>query len=234
MADVLPERQSLAQRRRAREGPKRRSERALWGAKKALAEHDSIKAADPPVAEDLVDRREAPATDILAKVVWDAPLDEVQPGFLTILDPNPAKIVSPEGLNSSGRRTALANWLIDANNPLTSRVMVNRIWHYRFGEGIVGSPSDFGIMGERPSNPQLLDYLASSFVENGWSIKSMHRMIMLSSAYQQSTAYQTKAGEVDPHDKLVWRFERRRLDGGTIPGFILFVRGGLHVEVAGP
>src|SRR5260370_21858835 len=234
MADVLPERQSLAQRRRAREGPKRRSERALWGAKKALAEHDSIKAADPPVAEDLVDRREAPATDILAKVVWDAPLDEVQPGFLTILDPNPAKIVSPEGLNSSGRRTALANWLVDTNNPLTSRVMVNRIWHYHFGQGIVGSPSDFGVMGERPSDPQLLDYLASTFEENGWSIKRMHRMMMLSSAYQQSSAYQAQAAEVDPDDRLVWRFNRRRLEGEVIRDSMLFTGGELNMTMGGP
>jgi hypothetical protein len=203
--------------------------------KKALAEFDSIKPADPPVAEAMVDQgREAPATHILAKGVWDAPLDEVQPGFLTILDPNPAKIVSPEGLNSSGRRTALANWLVDTNNPLTSRVMVNRIWHYHFGQGIVGSPSDFGVMGERPSNPQLLDYLASTFEENGWSIKRMHRMIMLSNAYQQSSAYQAQAAEVDPDDKLVWRFNRRRLEGEVIRDSMLFTAGELNMKMGGP
>jgi hypothetical protein len=203
--------------------------------KKALAEYDSIKPADPPVAEAMVDQgREAPATHILAKGVWDAPLDEVQPGFLTILDPNPAKIVSPEGLNSSGRRTALANWLVDTNNPLTSRVMVNRIWHYHFGQGIVGSPSDFGVMGERPSDPQLLDYLASTFEENGWSIKRMHRMMMLSSAYQQSSAYQAQAAEVDPDDKLVWRFNRRRLEGEVIRDSMLFTAGELNMKMGGP
>jgi hypothetical protein len=203
--------------------------------KKELAQYDSIKPADPPVAEVMVDQgREAPATHVLAKGVWDAPLEEVQPGFLTILDPDPAKIVPPEGLESSGRRAALANWLADPNNPLTTRVMVNRIWHYHFGEGIVGSPSDFGVMGERPSNPQLLDYLASSFVENGWSIKRMHRMIMLSSAYQQSSAYQSKAGEIDPHDKLVWRFERRRLEGEVIRDSMLFAGGALNLKMAGP
>ena len=203
--------------------------------KKALAEYDSIKPADPPVAEAMVDQgREAPATHILAKGVWDAPLDEVQPGFLTILDPNPAKIVSPEGLNSSGRRTALANWLVDTNNPLTSRVMVNRIWHYHFGQGIVGSPSDFGVMGERPSDPQLLDYLASTFEENGWSIKRMHRMMMLSSAYQQSSAYQAQAAEVDPDDRLVWRFNRRRLEGEVIRDSMLFTGGELNMKMGGP
>jgi hypothetical protein len=191
--------------------------------KKELAQYDSIKPPDPPVAEAMVDQgREAPATHILAKGVWDAPLDEVQPGFLSIIDPNPAKVVPPEGIQSSGRRTALANWLTASSNPLPSRVMVNRIWHYHLGQGIVGSPSDFGIMGERPSNPQLLDYLASVFVENGWSIKNMHRMIMLSNAYQQSSAYQESAAKVDPDDKLVWRFARHRLEGEVILAIPLF------------
>ncbi len=203
--------------------------------KKELAQYDSIKPPDPPMAEVMMDQgREAPPTHVLAKGVWDAPLDEVQPGFLTILDPAPAKIIPPEGLNSSGRRTALANWLADANNPLTPRVMANRIWHYHFGQGIVGSPSDFGVMGERPSNPQLLDYLASSFVENGWSTKKMHRLIMLSSAYQQSSAYQAHAAEVDPHDKLVWRFERRRLEGEVIRDAMLFVGSELNMAMGGP
>jgi hypothetical protein len=112
--------------------------------------------------------------------------------------------------------------------------MVNRIWHYHFGEGIVASPSDFGIMGERPSNPQLLDYLASVFVENGWSIKSMHRMIMLSSAYQQSSDYQPEAARADPSDKLLWRFERRRLEGEVIRDSMLFASGQLNLKMGGP
>ncbi len=139
--------------------------------------------------------RNAPPEFILFKGVWDAPLDEVQPGFLTILDPAPAKIVAPEGLNSTGRRSALANWLADPKNPLTARVMVNRIWQDHFGKGIVGTSSDFGVMGERPADPQLLDYLATNFVENGWSIKKMHRLIMLSNTYQQSSAYQAASGQ---------------------------------------
>jgi Protein of unknown function (DUF1553)/Protein of unknown function (DUF1549)/Planctomycete cytochrome C len=203
--------------------------------KKELAQYDAIKPAAPPVAQIMIDQgREAPPTHILAKGVWDAPLDEVQPGFLTILDPSPAKIVAPEGLNSSGRRTALANWLADANNPLTARVMVNRIWNDHFGLGIVGTPSDFGVMGERPSNPQLLDYLASTFVENGWSIKKMHRLIMLSNAYQQSSAYQAQAAGIDPGDRLLWRFERRRLEGEVIRDSMLYVSGELNPKMGGP
>jgi hypothetical protein len=203
--------------------------------KKQLAQFDSIKPADPPVAQVMMDQgREAPPTHVLAKGVWDAPLDEVQPGFLSILDPDPAKITPPEGLDSTGRRSALANWLADPNNPLTPRVIVNRIWQYHFGQGIVGSPSDFGVMGERPSNPKLLDYLASEFMANGWNIKTLHRTIMLSSAYQQSSAYQEAAGAIDPQDKMVWRFERRRLEGEVIRDSMLFVSGALNLKMAGP
>src|SRR5262249_16023990 len=147
-------------------------------------------------AQVMVDQgREAPETHVLAKGVWDAPLEEVQPGFLSILDPMPARIDPPAGLNSTGRRSTLANWLADPRNPIASRVIVNRIWQYHYGAGIVASSSDFGIMGERPVNPQLLDYLASVFVENGWSMNAMHRMIMLSSTYQQSSAYQQAAAD---------------------------------------
>src|SRR5260370_9746745 len=94
--------------------------------------------------------------------------------------------------------------------------MANRIWHYHFGRGIVGTPSDFGVMGERSTNPQLLDYLASAFIENGWSIKKLHRLIMLSNVYQESSSYQKDAAAVDPDDKLLWRFERHRLEDEPI------------------
>src|SRR6185503_3150546 len=102
------------------------------------------------------------------------------------------------------------------------------------GQGIVGSPSDFGVMGERPSNPQLLDYLASAFVTNGWSIKKLHRLIMLSSAWQQSSANQEAAAAVDPQNKLVWRFERRRLEGEAIRDSMLYVGGQLSMKMGGP
>src|SRR5215831_16839167 len=203
--------------------------------KKELSQYDSIKPPDPPVAEVMMDQgREAPPTYLLAKGVWDAPLEAVQPGFLSILDLNPARVVPPEGLESTGRRSALANWLTDPSNPLVSRVMVNRIWHYHFGQGIVGSPSDFGVMGERPSNPKLLDYLASEFIANGWSMKKLHRMIMLSNSYQESSAYQEAAAAIDPEDKLLWRFERRRLEGEVIRDSMLFVSGALNMKMGGP
>jgi len=199
-----------------------------------LAKFDSIKPAMPPVAEVMMDAdREAPPMHILSKGVYDAPLDEVQPGFLSILDPNPAKIVPPAGLNSSGRRSALANWLTDPKNPLTARVMVNRIWQEHFGTGIVGTSSDFGIMGERPSDPELLDHLATVFVENGWSIKKLHRLIMLSNTYQQSSANQEEAAKVDPENRLLWRYSRHRLEGEVIRDSMLYTAGELNTKMGG-
>jgi hypothetical protein len=203
--------------------------------KEELAKFDSIKPPEPPLAEAMIDEgRVAPATFVLSKGVWDAPTDEVKPGFLTILDPATPAISSPADLNSTGRRSVLANWLADGKNPLTTRVMANRIWHYHFGRGVAGTPSDFGMMGERPTDPQLLDYLASTFVENGWSIKKMHRLIMLSNAYRQSTAYREDAAKVDPGNRLWWRFERRRLEGEVIRDSMLYVSGLLNMKPGGP
>ena len=202
---------------------------------KELAKYDSLKPATPPAAQGMIDAgREAPSTHVLQTGIYDAPIYEVEPGFLTILDPAPAKIVAPEGMNSTGRRSVLANWLADPQNPLTARVMVNRIWHYHFGRGIVGTPSDFGMMGDRPTHKELLDYLAATFVENGWSMKKMHRLIMLSSAYRQSSAYQEESAQADPGNKLLWRFDRRRLEGEVIRDSMLFASGRLNLKMGGP
>src|SRR5439155_25342324 len=129
---------------------------------------------------------DAPKTYTLKVGVYNAIREEVQPGFPTICTTSHPSSLIPHSSESTGRRAALANWLTSPENPLTARVMANRIWHYHFGQGLAGTPSDFGVMGERPTNPALLDYLAATFVENGWSIKKMHRLIMLSNAYQQS------------------------------------------------
>jgi hypothetical protein len=160
--------------------------------------------------------------------------EEVQPGFLSILDPGNPQIAPPEGMNSTGRRSVLANWLADPQNPLTPRVMANRIWHYHFGRGIVASTSDFGVMGDRPTNRQLLDYLASSFVENGWSIKKMHRLIMLSKVYQESSDSQPQAETVDPDNNLIWHYDRHRLEGEAIRDSMLSVSGLLNTKLGGP
>ncbi len=217
-------------------GELRDAARQRWDALKAdLAKFDAIKPALEPVAQAMIDNgREAPKTHVLAVGVYDAYKEEVQPGFLSILDPGPAQVLPPADLNSTGRRTALANWLASAENPLTARVMVNRIWHYHFGRGIAGTPSDFGVMGERPANPALLDFLAATFVENGWSLKKMHRLILLSNTYQQSTQFNPEAAKVDPEDRLVWRYNRHRLEGEAIRDSILEASGRLNLKMGGP
>jgi hypothetical protein len=193
------------------------------------------KPVGPPVAQTVMDLgAEAPKTYVLAGGNWEAPKEEVQPGYLTIIDPRPPRIVPPSGLHSTGRRTALANWLADPHNPLTARVMVNRIWQHHFGRGIVATPSDFGLMGEKPSDLPLLDYLAASFVESGWSIKQMHRLIMLSSVYQESASYQAAAAAADPDNHLLWRYERHRLESEAIRDSTLFVSGILNLKAGGP
>ena len=176
----------------------------------------------------------APPTHRLNVGVYDAKLEQVQPGFLSIVDPNPPAIAPPSGLNSTGRRSALANWLTSASNPLPARVMVNRIWHYHFGQGIVSTPSDFGAMGGRPSHPELLDWLASDFVQSGWDIKRMHKQIVMSATYRQSSAFNEESAKEDPRNRLMWRFPRERLEGEVIRDAALAVSGVLNDAVGGP
>src|SRR5262249_12823311 len=140
-----------------------------------LAKFDEINPGELPEGIGLADLgRNAPSTHILAVGVYDARKEEVQTRFRSRHDPATSRMSTPAKLESTGRRTALAKWLTDPANPLPARVMVNRIWHYHFGRGIAGTPSDFGVMGERPTHPELLDWLAQEFVRSGWSIKHMH------------------------------------------------------------
>jgi hypothetical protein len=195
----------------------------------------SLKPEELPIGTGIVDVAPgAPETHVLRRGVYDAPKAEVQPGFLQILDAGPAKLAPPKGTRSSGRRIAFANILADPNNPLTARVMVNRIWQYHFGRGIVSTPSDFGVKGDRPSHPALLDWLAREFVKNGWSIKKMHRLIITSSAYQQSSRFDELAAKTDPEERLLWRFPRQRLEGEEVRDAALAVSGLLNLKMGGP
>ena len=134
--------------------------------------------------------------------------------------------------NGSGRRE-LADWLTRSDNPLAARVMVNRIWQRHFGEGLVRTPNDFGERGERPTHPALLDHLAAQFVESGWSVKTMHRMIMLSSTYQQSSRASSDALAIDPENRFLGRVNRRRLDAESIRDALLSVAGRLDTTLGG-
>ena len=203
--------------------------------KKQLAEFDSLRPAPLPQGQFMVDvSATAPATYVLRGGNPDLKGEEVEPGFLSILDPDDARITPPAGLNSTGRRSALAAWLTDPKNPLVARVMVNRIWHYHFGHGIVATPGDFGRMGSRPTHPELLDYLASSFVQNGWSMKKLNRMILLSNTYQESADFKATTAEKDPDDKLLWRWPRKRLEAEAIRDSMLSVSGLLNNKMGGP
>jgi hypothetical protein len=130
-------------------------------------------------------------------------------------------------------RLELARWLTDPGHPLTGRVMVNRLWRWHFGQGLVLTTDNFGALGERPVNPPLLDWLSRRFVENGWSIKGIHRLIMLSSTYQMAVAYDPVAARVDPEDRLRWRFGPRRLEAEAIRDALLAVSGTLDPAMGG-
>jgi hypothetical protein len=200
-----------------------------------LTKYANLYPGDLPVGTGIADvSRQAPETHLLSVGVYDAPKEKVEPGFLTILDPSPARISTPSGIESTGRRTALASWLTDPQNPLPARVMVNRLWHYHFGRGIVATPSDFGSMGERPTHPALLDWLASELVRRRWSPKAMHRLIVTSNTYQQSSVFNETAAKADPQDLWFWRFPRQRLEAEVIRDSALWVSGRLNLEMSGP
>jgi hypothetical protein len=158
--------------------------------------------------------------------------DEVTRGFArSIGAPKPLAI----GTNSSGR-LQLAEWMTHPEHPLTARVMVNRLWHWHFGEGLVRTPDNFGLLGEKPTHPELLDWLARRFIASGWSIKAMHRLIMASAVYQQAsvaTDVRRAPVTVDPENRLWSHFNRRRLEAEAIRDSILFVSGGLDPLLGG-
>jgi hypothetical protein len=157
----------------------------------------------------------------------------------------PLGVLLPDGTPELPETTAkpraeLAKWIVAPENPLTARVMVNRIWQYHFGRGIVATPNDFGRMGARPTHPELLDYLANEFVASGFSVKHIHRLILNSNAYQQSSgppsdpALKALATEKDPENKLLWRFNRQRLAAEQIRDAMLAVAGTLNTKPGGP
>jgi hypothetical protein len=174
-----------------------------------------------------------PPMHVLNRGDTESPGEEVAPAALSALNGLSAELAAADASDGE-RRLALARWLTDPANPLTARVMVNRLWHYHFGRGIVGSPGDFGFNGERPSHPELLDWLASEFQQRDWSIKEIHRLIMLSSTYQQSARHGEKAAAIDADNRLLWRANRRRLSAEEVRDSILAVSGQLDLTMGGP
>ena len=177
----------------------------------------------------------APETFVLGRGNPNLKGERVEPGFLQVLgSAQPVRVPSAPGGKSSGRRTALARWITANDNPLTARVMVNRLWQYHFGRGIVRSPNNFGTQGDRPTHPELLDWLASEFLAQGWSLKAMHRLMMSSEAYQRSSAGREEALVKDPMNNGYWRFDMRRLTAEEIRDSILSLTGVLNSKMFGP
>ncbi len=158
------------------------------------------------------------------------PREVVVPDCLTVLGSLGLAVDESE----QQRRVALANWIADAQHPLTARVMVNRLWYYLLGCGIVDTPSDFGVNGGRPTHPELLDWLADEFVKSGWSIKHIQRLILLSSTFQQGSAPRTGPLAVDSDNRYLWRFAPRRLEAEAIRDSILSVSGAMDWKMGGP
>ena len=178
---------------------------------------------------------QAPETFVLIRGNAHSKGKRVEPGFPTVLGaPDPVITRPATNPNSSGRRLALADWIVSATNPLTARVMVNRIWQYHFGRGIVRSPNNFGNVGDRPTHPKLLDWLASEFVARGWRLKAMHRLIMNSNAYRMASTGDAGNLERDPENNGFWRMDMRRLAAEEIRDSILAVNGRLNPKMGGP
>ena len=209
-------------------------ERKRWEAlREQLKEYDTLKPEPLPQALTVTDvGLDAPPTFIPGRENGEV----IEPGI-------PAVIRSSWSFNkeafakttSTGRRTALAQWLTDPTNPLTSRVMVNRIWQHHFGRGIVGTANDFGHLGEQPTHPELLDWLSAEFMSRGWSMKSMHRLIVTSATYRQSSRAQSAEGAMnDPENRLYWHMNPRRMEAEQIRDALLAASGELTLQMGGP
>ena len=170
----------------------------------------------------------APQSHVLRMGDPHGKLDPVEPGVPYVL-----RGATKLPKESPGRRAAFANWLTAAENPLTARVMANRIWQFRMGDGLVRTPNDFGTMGDKPELRPLLDWLAAEFVERGWSVKAMDRTIVTSATYRQSSARDAVKSKVDPQNRTFWRMNRKRMEGEAIRDAALTVAGTLNPELGG-
>jgi hypothetical protein len=160
------------------------------------------------------------------------PKEEIGPAIPTALAGR-EETSAFQGAAAGQRRAILAKWLLSPKNPLTARVLVNRVWAWHFGQGIVRTPSDFGLQGEPPTNPELLDWLAAEFISHGWNLKQLHRTIMLSSTYRMQSCAEGRGLVIDPEDRLLWHFPRHRLEGEAIRDSMLACAGVLSLKEFG-
>lgn len=206
------------------------------GLLKQIVELETQRPKPLPQAMSMTDSgREAPASFFLHRGSPGQKGSRMRPGVIAVVDDGKWKFSEPPpDAKTTWRRKSLAAWIGSPDNPLTARVMVNRIWQNHFGEGIVRTPNNFGKMGEAPTNPELLDWLATEFVRQGWGIKAMHRLIMNSQAYQRSSADLEANLPIDPENRYLWRMPRRRIEAEGIRDSILAAAGNLDRTVGGP
>jgi len=212
-----------------------RADLARW--KQLLAELDRERAAQPRALVVTEHGPRAPETFVFYRGNPHAepgPENRVEPAFPGILEPPAPEIVPPASGRSTGRRTALATWITSPANPLTARVLANRIWQYHFGRGIVRSPNNFGLMGDPPTHPELLDWLATELVANGWRLKPLHKTILMSRAFRASSAAVPEALASDPLNDACWRFDMRRLAAEEIRDSIHVASGAFNPKMFGP
>ena len=203
-----------------------------------IAERNKLKASQPPGGETALCVTEIGRTPrqmfVMMRGSAHAKGDPVEPGFLSVLSPPEPQIVPPANGETSGRRLALAKWVASPENPLTARVMANRVWQFHFGRGIVRSTSNFGFQGDKPTHPELLDWLSSELVRNGWKLKPLHKQILMSATYQMSSRANPLALKKDPENDFFWRVNMRRLEGEEIRDSILEANGSLNPKMGGP
>ena len=171
---------------------------------------------------------------VLQRGSLDSPGKLVEPGALSLLEGLPADFAIQDPDDESEGRLKLARWLTDPRNALTYRSIVNRIWHYHFGQGIVDTPNDFGRMGSQPSHPELLEWLAAEFRDGGGSFKKLHKLIVMSSVYRQASDHRAEAAAADGGNRFLWRMNRRRLDAESVRDSALMLTGKLDLAMGGP
>ncbi|MBI3855891.1 MAG: PSD1 domain-containing protein, partial [Planctomycetes bacterium] len=218
--------------------PLKKRLKTAQGEERIQLEHEIDRLEDqkppaPPAINTVHDLAEPSKIHVLRRGEYDKKGEPVGMRFPTVLVSDGAAELP---LTTPKPRVELARWLTDPKHPLTPRVLVNRVWLHHFGTGLVKTPNDFGVNGEKPSNPELLDYLAAVFVEGGWRLKPLHKLILLSAAYRQafSTPETPKASAKDPDNRWLWRFDRRRLSAEEIRDSMLAVSGKLNPERGGP
>lgn len=188
----------------------------------------------PPRVYGIVAEKEPPSVHILERGDPESPGETVTPATLSWIEPHLPAGIGDESMPEGERRLALANWVTDPKNPLTARVIVNRLWHWHFGQGLVTTPSDFGLAGGEPSHPDLLDFLAAKLIEEKWSLKAIHRLILNSATWRQSSAWREDAAAVDAQNRLFWRMNPRRLQAEEVRDAVLSITGNLNAQMFGP